>query len=278
MLNDYTSISPADVTDVTESAITAAEALVDRAAAAKTLTWDTTMALLEEAGALVADAYGKGPFLARVHPDKEVQTRAVLLEERLQKWSTDIAFRRDLYETVKAYADGEDAASLSPIRRRLVDHWMRDFRRAGHELDDAARASLQEKQLRLIELQVEFSKNLDEWDDGIDVTEAELAGMSADYIGRLAPGTTPGTYRISMAYPDYVPFLEQGSNRDLRRRPSKPLRFVRKWRRFSVTRRGRTTRWRPRWPPTRPTSRNSMPVSGRASRRRPPLNSTRWPS
>jgi thimet oligopeptidase len=217
VLNDYTSILPADVTDVTESAIAAAEKLVDRAAGATTLTWDTTVGLLEEAGALVADAYGKGPFLARVHPDKEVQTRAVLLEERLQKWSTDIAFRRDLYETVKAYAEGEDAASLSPIRRRLVDHWMRDFRRAGHELDDAARASLQEKQLRLIELQVEFSKNLDEWDDGIDVTEEELAGMSADYVGRLAPGTAPGTYRISMAYPDYVPFLEQGTNRDLRR-------------------------------------------------------------
>ena len=217
MVNDYTSITPNEVTDVTESAIAVAEDLVDEAACATTLNWDTTMGLLERAAALVADAYGKGPFMARVHPDKEVQTRAVLLEERLQKWSTDIAFRRDLYETVRTYAAGQEAASLSPIRRRLLDHWLRDFRRAGHELSDIARASLQEKQLRLIELQVEFSKNLDEWDDGIDVTEEELAGMSAEYTARLAPGTAPGTYRISLAYPDYVPFLEQGANRDLRR-------------------------------------------------------------
>ncbi len=218
MFIDYSSISPADVTAVTESAITAAEALVDGAAAASSPTWDNIMAQLEKAGAIVADAYGKGPFLARVHPDREVQARAVQLEERLQKWSTDIAFRRDLFETVQAYAAGDEAASLSPIRRRLVDHWMRDFRRAGHELDESARAALQEKQLRLIELQVEFSKNLDEWDDGIDVTSEELTGMSAEYISRLAPGTAKGTYRISMAYPDYVPFLEQGANRDLRRR------------------------------------------------------------
>ena len=218
MLNDYTSVTPADVSDVTEAAIAAAEALVDQAAGATSLTWDTTIGLLEKAGAVVADAYGKGPFLARVHPDKEVQTRAVLLEERLQKWATDIAFRRDLYETIKAYAEGQEAAALSPIRHRLVDHWMRDFRRAGHELSEAARTSLQEKQLRLIELQVEFSKNLDEWDAGIDVTDDDLAGMSPEYIARLAPGSAAGTYRISMAYPDYVPFLEQGENRELRRR------------------------------------------------------------
>ncbi len=218
MLNDYTSISPQDGTDVTENAIAAADALVDQVAADTHPAWDSTMARLEQAGALVADAYGAGPFMARVHPDKDVQGRAVELEERLQKWASDLAFRRDLYESVSAYAASPEVASLSPMQRRLVDHWLRDFRRAGHELDEEARNTLQEKQLRLIELQVEFSKNLDEWDDFIDVTEAQLDGLSADYVGRLSPGEDEGTYRISMAYPDYVPFLEQGTNRELRRR------------------------------------------------------------
>ncbi|MCP3973728.1 MAG: Zn-dependent oligopeptidase [bacterium] len=218
MINDYTSISPQDVSDVTENAIAAADALVDQVAATDDPTWDSTMALLEQAGAIVADAYGAGPFMARVHPDKEVQSRAVELEETLQKWASDLAFRRDLYDSVSAYAATPEVNSLKPIQRRLVDHWIRDFRRAGHELDEAARDSLQNKQLRLIELQVEFSKNLDEWDDYIDVTADELDGLSADYISRLSPGEADGTYRISMAYPDYVPFLEQGTNREMRRR------------------------------------------------------------
>ncbi len=218
MLNDYTSVTPQGVTDVTEAAIAAADELVDRAAAVSPPTWDNTMALLELAGAVVTDAYGKGPFLARVHPDKDVQICAVQLEERLQKWSTDLVFRRDLYEAVRTFAETEEAANLSLLRRRLVDHWMRDFRRAGHELDEEARAALQSKQLRLIELQVQFAKNLDEFEDGIDVTAAELDGMSADYIARLSPGANEGTYRITMAYPEYIPFIEQGRNRDLRRR------------------------------------------------------------
>lgn len=218
MLNDYTSITAQDVTDITEAAIAAAEDLVNQVANSTEPSWQNTMAPLEEAGAIVADGYGAGPFLARVHPDKEVQNRAVELEERLQKWSSDLAFRRDLYESVHSFAASAEAAALDAVRHRLVEHWMRDFRRAGHELDETARAALQDKQLRLIELQVEFSKNLDEWEDGIDVTADELDGLSDDYISRLSPGTTEGTHRISMAYPDYVPFLEQGTNRDLRRR------------------------------------------------------------
>ena len=218
VLNDYTSVSPSDVTAITESAIAAADELVNRAAAAAEPTWNNTMALLEEAAEIVTDAYGKGPFLARVHPDKTVQSRAIELEELLQKWSTDLAFRRDLYETISRYAQSAAAAELSSIRRRLVDHWMRDFRRAGHELSETARAELQAKQMRLIELQDEFSKNLDEFEDAIEVTEEELDGMSTDYISRLAAGSQPGTYRITKAYPDYIPIMEQGHNRDLRRR------------------------------------------------------------
>jgi len=218
VLNDYTSVTPQDVTEVTETAIAGAEALVDRATQPTEMTWDQTFGLLEEAAAVLADAYGKGPFLARVHPDKAVQARAVELEERLQKWTTDLVFRRDLYDMVCSYAGTAEAAALEPIRRRLVDHWLRDLRRAGHELDNDARAELKAKQLVLIELQVEFSKNLDEWDDGIDVTREQLAGMSADYVTRLSPGSGEGSYRISMAYPDYVPFLQQGIDRDLRRR------------------------------------------------------------
>jgi len=218
VLNDYTSVSPGDVTAITETAIAAADQLVDRAAAAAEPTWRNTIALLEQAAAIVTDAYGKGPFLARVHPDKTVQSRAIELEEVLQKWSTELAFRRDLYDTISRYAQSAAATELPPIRRRLVDHWMRDFRRAGHELTDAARAELQAKQMRLIELQVEFSKNLDEFEDAIEVTKEELDGMSPEYVSRLAAGSKPGTYRISMAYPDYIPFMEQGHNRDLRRR------------------------------------------------------------
>ncbi len=215
MLNDYTIITAQGVEDVTESAIARADQLIDGAAGATSPTWESVMVPLEKAGAIVGDAYGAAPFMARVHPDKDVVAKAIEMEERLQKWSTDIVFRRDLYETVKALAEAVD--SLDAVEQRLIEHWMRDFRRAGHELPEEDRQALQQMQKRLIELQVAFSKNLDEFEDFIDVSEEQLAGLSADYIARLGKGDAKGTYRITMAYPDYVPYMEQGRDRSLRK-------------------------------------------------------------
>ncbi len=94
---------------------------------------------------------------------------------------------------------------------------MRDFRRAGHELDKEDQAELKKLQQRLIELQVEFSKNLAEWDDYIEMTRDDLAGLPDEYIAGLQAGSSPDTYKVGMAYPEYIPFIEQAERRDLRK-------------------------------------------------------------
>ena len=54
--------------------------------------------------------------------------------------------------------------------------------------------------------------------DGIDVTTDDLDGLPGSYIEGLGPGQAEGTYRVTVAYPDYVPFMDQATNRALRRR------------------------------------------------------------
>src|SRR5665811_828771 len=39
----------------------------------------------------------------------------------------------------------------------------------------------------------------------------------SSYIERLEPGSGHGSFLVSMRYPDYIPFIEQAENRDLRR-------------------------------------------------------------
>ena len=58
--------------------------------------------------------------------------------------------------------------------------------------------------------------NVAEFDDGIEVTVDDLIGLPEAYIDRLSPGEVDGTYRISMAYPDVVPFFDNSPRRDLR--------------------------------------------------------------
>ncbi len=216
---DFTKVTAAAVSASTRRALDAANELVEAAVAARSdPTYTATLGLLQEAEALVSDAHGVGPFMARVHPDAEVRATAVDWEERVAKWRTDLLFRDDLAATVRAFAATAEAEQLEGTRRRYLDHWMRDLRRAGHDLDAATRETLRGLHTRLVELEVRFSANLDEYEDHLDVTRAELAGLSEDYIRRLSPGEEEGTHRVTMAYPDYRPFMRQATRRDLRRR------------------------------------------------------------
>ena len=58
---------------------------------------------------------------------------------------------------------------------------------------------------------------MDEWQDGLELTRDDLEGLPDAYLETLRPGAAPGTYRVSLDYPEYFPFMEHGNRRDLRR-------------------------------------------------------------
>ena len=68
---------------------------------------------------------------------------------------------------------------------------------------------------RLVEIGVRFNQHIAEVDDVLLVDEADLAGLPDDYRQGLARDDD-GRYRITMAYPDVIPFLEQATNRQRR--------------------------------------------------------------
>ena len=153
--------------------------------------------------------------MAKVHPDPEVRVAASEAEERLDKWATDLTFRRPVYEALITYADSEGAAALEGTSRRLLDHWLRDFRRAGHELDDASRTELQRLQNRLVELPVDSSA-ISPNGRRAGAGAFPLDGLPDSYLDGMKT-TEDGRYRVTMDYPDYVPFMQQATDRDTRR-------------------------------------------------------------
>jgi Zn-dependent oligopeptidase len=218
MPHDYTNLSAESVTALTETAIAESEALVEVVATTvDPRTYDNTLSPLDRIGVLLSDAAGEGSFMARVHPDADVRAAGVAAGERTSKWAADLLMRVDLATAVRTYAASDAAADLTGSEARNLAFWLRDLRRAGHDLAEGDRARLRDLQQRLIEVQVEFASNLDEWDDAIEMTRDDLAGLPETYVERLAPGADEGTYRVSMAYPDYLPFIQEADNRDLRR-------------------------------------------------------------
>ena len=225
MLYDYTTVSVDSVRRETDAALKAADAHVARAvASAGSPTFDATMLPLELAAADLVAAYGRAGFMGQVHTDPGVRDAGSEAEERINKWRVALVFRTDLFEAVRAFSGTDEAAALTGERARLLEHWLRDFRRAGHELGLAEREELERLRTRLVEVEVAFQRNINEFRDGIDVTREQLAGLPNDYIDRLAPGEREGTYRVTLDYPVLNPFLEQARDRDLRREL-----FVKNW-------------------------------------------------
>jgi thimet oligopeptidase len=223
MLYDYTAATAATVNEETDAAVARADDLVAKAVAAPPA-FDATLLPLELAAAELVGAYGRAAFLGQVHTDAAVRDAGNEAEERVNKWRVAVAFRTDLYEAVRTFAETNEASALTGERARLLEHWLRDFRRAGHELSAEDRAELERLRTRLVEVEVAFQRNVNEYRDGIDVTREQLAGLPDAYVERLSPGETPGTLRVSLDYPELNPFLDQARDRGLRHEL-----FVKNW-------------------------------------------------
>ncbi|HMJ80429.1 MAG TPA: M3 family metallopeptidase [Candidatus Dormibacteraeota bacterium] len=218
-LTDFAGVTPEALERVADAAITAAEAeLAALSAEGAPLTFEARVQPLDDALATIYEASGRAAFMARVHPEAAVRDAGQAAEERLEKWQADLPYRGMIYRALDAYATSPAGQALDGQPRRLLDLVLRDFRRAGHQLPPETQAEVRALQARLVEIATAFQRNVDEWQDGVDLTRDELDGLPDAYVEALRPGETSGTYRVTLDYPEYFPFMEQGRRRDLRRR------------------------------------------------------------
>ena len=217
MPHDYTDTTADSVRAAVETALAEADALIDSAVASiDAPTFETTMRPIELAGAAANRGWGPSAFMAYVHPDSDVRDAGQAAEERIAKWVVANAFREDLYRAVKAFAETPEAAALEGEPKRLLKFWLRDFRRAGHELSPEGKAKLETMRHRLVELEVAFARNINDDQEGIQVTREQLAGLPDEYIDRLEAGDEPGTFKVGIKRPELTPFLAQAHDRALR--------------------------------------------------------------
>jgi thimet oligopeptidase len=213
----YPTVDSGMIEAETEAAMQRADAILAEMVAPKgERTFDDTMRPLSDVANLLGQAFGKYSFLGYVAPDSALRDVARAREEVLNKYSVDLGFREDIYDAVKAYAGTDEAKRLEGERARYLAFTLRDYRRNGFEESKETRAKIQEQQKRLVELGLEFEKNLAEWKDGIELPPDRTAGLPESYLARLEKKEN-GNYWVSLDYPDYFPFLENAADAQLRR-------------------------------------------------------------
>ena len=222
---DFANVTVQGIKDEVDATVSKAEvianAMSDPATPSK---YDAVIAPLDEIIDLIRITAHHTQFMKQVHPDPEVRQAGDEATETLQQWwqfpespwSVELAFRPEINAAVEKFARTEEAANLTGEKKRFLDSIRADLRLVGHHLEPDDQERLRELSDRLITLSSKFSKAIADDTSHLLIGEEDLDGLPESYVGALTKDEETGSYRVTMAYPDYVPFMENSSRRDLR--------------------------------------------------------------
>jgi len=214
---DYRATTPDSIRRETDAGIATADRLVSMVVAPTAdRTFENTLVRLSDAAEAVWIAEGRGALMDDVHPDAAVRDAASQAREQIDRWRNSLAERDDVAAAIAAFAETPSAVALSERRRRVLDLWLRDLRRAGHGLSPLARAELTTLRDRIVELSATFGRQLREWSDSVELEQGDLAGLSETFVDQLQDEGQSGSKTLPIVLSTILPFLEQSTRRDLR--------------------------------------------------------------
>jgi thimet oligopeptidase len=177
-------------------------------------TIDNTLSNYDEALRQLNAAAYFSSLMEAVHPEAAFRDRATAMTRKVSAAQTALSLNRGVYRALAAVpAAHADPATQYYLRRQLLE-----FRLAGVDKDDAARARLKVLNDELTEETSAFERNINDGQKIIEVRDAaELAGLPQDYIDHHKPDKD-GVIRITTAYPDFIPAMNFARSDALRRR------------------------------------------------------------
>ena len=218
----FDAIKPEHVTPAIEQLILDANAIVAQLEApVDDVTWDT-LAPLDDASERLGRAWGVVGHLNHVVDTPELRATYNENQPKVVEFSTAIGQNEALFAKYKQLRNGPHWDSLNPVRQRIVENALRDFRLGGAELPEDKKPRFAEIQEQQSQLSTRFSENvLDATNDYKLVVESEeeLAGLPDDVkqaAKAAAERDGKSGWLFTLHFPSYFPVLQFADNRALR--------------------------------------------------------------
>lgn len=177
--------------------------------------FNNTLLAFEKAVSGFGEAVQIPIFLAYVSADAGLRKAGQELELKVSQYSVDLFTREDIFKALNEYA--AKGGELGEVEARLLSKTLLDFKHNGLGLEPRARNRVKKLMKELIGLELQFSQNLRDVKDTLEVTEEELKGLPEDFKAGLKRSGA-GNYVLTMNYPDYLPFMDNAENGEARRR------------------------------------------------------------
>ncbi len=165
----------------------------------------TALAALDEydsAIALLGNAAARSSLAWNVHPDEALRKAASECESDVDRAMTALSLDRDVFDALSRLDD----SSADAATRYYVQRTLRDFRRAGVDRDEAARARIRALREELVTLGQEFGSNVASDVRTLEIEPSALDGLPDDFK-RAHPAGANGTVTLTTSNTDYVPFM-----------------------------------------------------------------------
>jgi thimet oligopeptidase len=156
---------------------------------------------------------GLSRLLFQVHPAEEVRDVGAAASRQRSAFATELSLDREVYGRLAALS-AEDLPDDDA--RRLLEHALRDYRRAGVDREDAVRERVSALRAELVELGQTFGRTIsaDVRSIRLDSVE-ELDGLPEDFVAAHPP-EADGSITITTDPPDLIPFLKYARSRERR--------------------------------------------------------------
>ena len=128
--------------------------------------------------------------------------------------------RKDVYEALKYVQQNTPSNTLEAPSQRLLEHFLRDKRRAGLALREDKQAKFKELKTKLSNLCIQFAKNFDEENGFLLFTREELDGVPDDVVSGYTPVEEGGVtkHKVTHKTPDIFPLLKYAKNPETRKK------------------------------------------------------------
>ncbi len=221
----FAEFEPAQVTPAVDALLAEARATLAAVTDPATpTTWDAFVEPLEDATERLGRAWGMVGHLNGVADTPALREAYNANLPKVTQFFTELSQHEALFAKYKAFAASTQYAQLPAVRKRIVDHALRDFRLGGAELKSPARERFAELQERQAALAQKFSENV------LDATNAftllvtdrsDLAGLHADTIEaarEAAQKDGEAGWKFTLQFPSYLPVMQYAVHRPLRER------------------------------------------------------------
>ena len=223
-LPDFARFAPEQAEPAVDAVLAESKRKLDELlASGREPTWETFIEPLEALGEHLGQVWGPISHLFMVRSSAEWRAAYNACLPKVTEYSLELSQSEPLCAAYRRIKESPNFAQLSPVRQKVINDALRDFRLSGIDLPADKKQRYKEIALRLSEIQTKFEENLMDaikaWSKLV-TDESELAGMTdaaKQQAREKAKAKGQDGWLLTLDFPSYDAVITYTSNRELRR-------------------------------------------------------------